>query len=85
MTGTVGTAADTSPEALLKQAVTGAKPAMKSATKAAPNPAVAAVAAPTPWLRRVDPRLAGAVQLAPGVAQALASDPQGPPRRAAAA
>ncbi|KQP06699.1 hypothetical protein ASF28_16815 [Methylobacterium sp. Leaf99] len=61
MTGTVGTAADTSPEALLKQAVTGAKPAMKSATKAAPNPVVAAVATPTPWMRRVDPRLAGLV------------------------
>ena len=33
---------------------------------------------------QVDPRLVGAVQLAPGVAQALATDPQGPPRRAAA-
>ncbi|MCJ2082135.1 hypothetical protein [Methylobacterium sp. J-090] len=57
MTGTVGTASDTSPEALLKQAVTGAKPA----AKAVPKPAVApaAVAAPTPWMRRIDPRLAG--------------------------
>jgi len=55
MTDTVGTTSDTSPEALLKQAVMGARTNVDATTAATPGPAVAA----TPWMRRLDPRLAG--------------------------
>jgi len=68
MTDTVGTASDTSPEALLKRAVMGAR------TKAAPKPVagqassgqtstgpVTNMGASPPRARRIDPRLAGLV------------------------
>ncbi|KQP25236.1 hypothetical protein ASF27_09890 [Methylobacterium sp. Leaf102] len=63
MTDTVGTASDTSPEALLKRAVMGArtKAAAKPATGDAALGNTSRLGAAVPAFRRIDPRLAGLV------------------------